>query len=345
MKQLHDKVVVITGATSGIGRATAEEFARQGAKVVIAGRDADALKETKTALETAEEAEVLPVVCDVTQEEQVERLANRAEEAYGHIDVWVNNAGVAMFAKFDESPSDDFRQVMETDYFGYVYGARAAIRRFKTQGHGTLINVDSVEGIAPKPYHSAYSAAKHAVRALASSMRMELALDGLKNIHVCTVMPASVDTPLFAHAANYTGQGVTAPSTSAQPAQVARTIVGLVTKPQREVIMGPQAKKSVFEYMFMPKMYENKHANRFPNRHLSSDQTMPGQGNLYEATGPHSILGGWGKERAQQLNAAKPWFALAGVVVAIGGLATLLFWPGQDRAGKLLKLATQPIRK
>jgi NAD(P)-dependent dehydrogenase (short-subunit alcohol dehydrogenase family) len=344
MKDLRDKVVVITGASSGIGRATALEFGRQGAKVVIAARDGEALRETKQELDTAG-AESLPVVCDVTKEDQVERLANRAEEAYGHIDVWVNNAAVTMFAKFDESPIEDYRQIFETDFFGYVHGARAAIRRFKAQNHGTIINVDSIEGIAPKPYHSAYSAAKHAVRALASSLRMELLLDGYKDIQVCTVMPASVDTPMFAHAANYTGKTVQAPDTSTQPAKVATAITRLALKPQRELILGAQAKKSAFDYLMMPGSYERKYSKAYPDRHLRDEGTMPGRGNLYEATGPHAVQGGWTDDRQGTMKAAAPWIALAGVIVSVGSLATWLFWPGSDRASKALKLATAPIKR
>jgi short-subunit dehydrogenase len=343
MKPLQDKVVVITGASSGIGRATALEFSREGAKVVIAGRDAQALKETKQELESTG-AQSLPVVCDVTQEDQVERLASRAEEAFGHVDIWINNAAVTMFAKFDESPSDDYRQIFETDFFGYVYGARAAIRRFKAQGYGTLINVDSVEGIAPKPYHSAYSAAKHAVRALASSLRMELLLDGIKNIHVITVIPGSVDTPMFSHAANYTAKTIHAPATSTQPATVAAAIAKVAAKPQRELIIGLEAKKSVFDYLAMPRNYERKHSRQYPSRTLGSDSAMPGRGNLYEATNPHAIRGGWTPDRSSAQQAG-PWIALAGAVVAIGSLATWLFWPGQDRAGKVLKLATAPLKR
>jgi NAD(P)-dependent dehydrogenase (short-subunit alcohol dehydrogenase family) len=339
LKELKDKVVVITGASSGIGRATALEFATEGAKLVLAGRDNEALKETKQECETSG-AEALPVNCDVTQEDQVERLAARAEETYGHIDIWVNNAGVSLYAKFDEAPSEDYRQVIETDFFGYVYGARAAIKRFKAQGHGSLINVDSIEGITPKPYNSAYTAAKHAVRALASSIRMELALDGHKNIHVSTVMPASVDTPLFAHAANYTGQSLQAPQSATAPAEVAKAITKLAVKPQRELLIGMPAKRSAFKYMFQPASYERGTAQGFPARHLGEEPVSHGQGNLFDPTSPHTIHGGapTREPNRRPLIAAAPWIAAAGVIVGLGSLATWLLWPGTNRTRKLTRL-------
>jgi short-subunit dehydrogenase len=326
MNEVKDKVVVVTGASSGIGRATAQEFARQGAKVVIAARDDDALHDTAREIK-ASGGEVLSVVTDVTKEDQVEKLAQQAEAAYDHIDVWVNNAGVALFAKFDEAPSDDYRQVIETDFFGYVYGARAALSRFKRRGHGLLVNVDSVEGIAPKPYHSAYAAAKHAVRALASSLRMELALEGLTDIHIATVMPASVDTPLFAHAANYTGQSVQAPGTSTPPAQVAQAISQLVAKPEREVIIGASAKRSVMQYPFAPKQYERKTSGLFQSRHLGSESVPSGKGNLYDPTSPHKVEGGWASDQPSGLQSAGPWLLAGGALVAILSLATWLLWP------------------
>jgi NADP-dependent 3-hydroxy acid dehydrogenase YdfG len=341
-KGLQDKVVVITGASSGIGRATALEFAEQGAKLVLAGRDNEALQETKQECE-AIGAEAIPVKCDVTQEDQVERLATRAEEAYGHIDVWVNNAGVSLFAKFDEAPSEDYRQVIETDFFGYVYGARSAISRFKAQGHGTLINVDSIEGITPKPYNSAYTAAKHAVRALASSVRMELALDGHDNIHICTVMPASVDTPLFAHAANYTGQSIETSQHASAPAEVAQAIAKLALKPQRELMVGMAAKRSAFKYMFQPGSYERGTAHSFPAHHLGKEPVASGQGNLYDPTSPHTIHGSsTAREPARSRKSPAPWIAAAGVLIGLGSLATWLLWPGGKRADKMMKLVPIP---
>ena len=346
MKDLHDKVVVITGASSGIGRATAIEFAAEGASVVLAGRDAPALKEAEAEVQHAG-AKTLIAIADVTDENAVEKLADQAEETFGHIDIWVNNAGVGLFAKFEDTPAGDYKRIMDTNFFGYVNGARSALKRFKSQGFGTLINVDSVESISPRPYNSAYSAAKHAVRALASSLRMELALDGAKNITVSSVLPASVDTPFYAHAANYTGQTLHGSETAGDPTDVAKAIVKLAKKPQREVVLRG-ARRSIMQYMMNPNKYEIKHSGRFLQHHFTSDTAARTQGNLYDATGPHSVSGGWRKDpspSSQNLKKAMPWIALAGTVAAVGGIATWLLWPKSKPEARQLTETSGPTAK
>lgn len=340
MKDLKDRVVVITGATSGIGRATALQFCKEGARVVLSGRDTEALKETEHECASSG-AQTLAVTTDVCKEEQVEQLAARAVETFGRIDIWVNNAGVSLFAKFEDAPSADFRQVFETDFFGYVNGARAALKRFKNQGNGTLINVDSIEGIAPKPYNTAYAAAKHAVRALASSLRMELALDGAKDIQVCTVMPASVDTPLFAHAANYTGRAVQPSPSAMTSTQVAEAIVKLAKKPQRELILGVAPKGSVMQYLFAPKTYEKSTARNFPANHLTDSETSTGAGNLFNPTGPHTTTGGYKAGAPQTGFKLRPWMIIGGALVGASAAAGWLAMnAGRDKQKQQAKPQT-----
>jgi NAD(P)-dependent dehydrogenase (short-subunit alcohol dehydrogenase family) len=322
-----DQVVVITGASSGIGRATALEFAKKGARVVLSGRDQDALKETEAEC-TSLGAQTLSVVCDVTNPDQVESLASRAEETFGHLDVWVNNAGIAMFAKFDEAPIEDYHRVIETDFFGYVHGARSALKRFKAQGSGLLVNIDSPEGIVPKPFTSAYSAAKHAVMALTSSIRMELALDGFKDIHVSTVIPSSVETPLVAHAANYTGRAIQAEHTEISPQKVAAAITSLVDHPKRQLIVGAPAKSYAASYMLAPSRYEHRAQRGLISRTFLEDEAEPYKGNLYEPTSPHALLGDWTHQEHERTNTAKrfmPFLAIAGVaLVGAAAVATAM---------------------
>jgi short-subunit dehydrogenase len=319
----ENQVAVITGASSGIGRATALEFAKLGTRVVLAGRDQDALRQTEEEC-TSLGANALAVTTDVTSPEQVERLASRAEEAYGHIDVWINNAAISMFAKFDEAPIEDYRRVIETDFFGYVYGARSALKRFKAQGTGLLVNIDSPEGLVPKPFTSAYSAAKHAVMALASSIRMELILDGYKNIYVSTVIPSHVETPLVAHAANYTGKAIQAEHTDTSPEQIARAITSLVDHPKRQIVVGTPAKGLAATYMLAPNRYEQMVPKNFSRRTFLEEEMGPIKGNLYEPTEPHALLGEWQHSEHDKsspgLRRALPWLALAGVA-AIGTVA------------------------
>lgn len=193
-RPIKDSVIVITGASSGIGRATALDFAKQGATLLLAVRREAPLQELAAECERLG-GKALAVPTDTTDEEAVQALARLGVETFGRLDVWVNNAAVTLFARFEEAPPEVFRQVIETNLFGYIHGARAALPYFREQGSGILINVDSVVGAAPQPYTSAYFISKHGIRGLSGCLRMELHLDNAADIHVCTVMPATFDTP------------------------------------------------------------------------------------------------------------------------------------------------------
>lgn len=169
-RNLKDAVVVITGASSGIGRASALAFAGKGAAVVVAARRDAALNDLVTEIEGMS-AKVLAVPTDVTDEDAVQHLADEAVQRFGKIDVWVNDAGVILYGPFTETPLADYRRVMETNFFGCVNGSRAALKVFQEQGNGTLINLSSVVTRLPQPYASAYVASKHAVHALGMCLR------------------------------------------------------------------------------------------------------------------------------------------------------------------------------
>src|ERR1043166_5831964 len=224
---IADSVIVITGASSGIGRATAQELASRGAHLVVGARDVAALEGLGTAIK-----------CDVTREADVQALARAAVAKFGRIDVWINNAGVYLVGRFEDSPADVFRRVLETNFFGTVHGARAALQQFRKQRRGILINIDSVVASAPQPYTTAYVASKYAVRGFSASLRMELALEKGHEIEVCTILPASIDTPLFSHTANYLGRKVKAMSPVNRPEVVARAIASVIERPRRETLVG-----------------------------------------------------------------------------------------------------------
>ena len=222
----EDPVVVITGASSGIGRATALRFARKRARLVLAARSSDALE--ALAKECRKRgAKAIAVPTDVTDPEAVQALAARAVEEFGRLDVWVNNAAVSVFGRITDVPLRDFQRVLDVNVSGYVHGARAALPQLREQGSGVLINVSSIVGEIAQPYTAAYSMSKAAVRALGVSIRSELRLDGITGIKVCTVMPATIDTPFFQHAANYTGRQVVAMPPVYGPQRVACAIVKL----------------------------------------------------------------------------------------------------------------------
>ncbi len=294
----NTKVAVITGASSGIGRATAIEFAKNGYDIVLAARRQS---ELQNVAEVCEQFGIRPmiVVADATDESAVQKIADVANVTFGHFDIWVNNAAVSLYAKFEDTPLKDFQQVINTNLMGYVYGCRAAIQQFKEQSHGTLINVSSINAAAPLPYASAYVASKYAIRGLTESIRMELEDQGLsKQIRVCNVMPASVDTNLFQNAANYTNREVVALEPVYDPVTVAKQIVKLAKCPRREIIIGSAGKMMVAKHTKRPLLYE-KIVSKFAAKNNFSDNSVENTtGNLYEPIAEHTgVHGGWRDRR------------------------------------------------
>ena len=292
MPGIKDSAVVITGASSGIGAATAYACAKEGACLVLAARNEPQLRAiTKNCRRMG--AQVWYVPTDVTNEAAVGQLARKAVETFGRLDVWVNNAAVTLFATLEESPIEDFRRVIETNLFGYVYGARAALPQFRKQGSGILINVASIAGKVGQPYTSAYVVSKHAVRALGICLRQELA--DKPNIHVCTVMPASIDTPIFQHAANYTGRAIQPIPPVYDTTAVARTIVDLVSHPRREIFVGRSPKVLNALNTLFPGLSERLLRISVERSHFKKGESATAtSGNLYmPMTLEHVVSGGW----------------------------------------------------
>jgi short-subunit dehydrogenase len=297
-RALRQAVVVITGASSGIGRATAEAFARRGSTLVLAARRETALHEAaRRCEELGGRALVIPT--DVANEGAVKELARRAIEELGRIDVWVNNAAVSLFARFEEAPSEAYRRVIETNLFGYIHGARAVLPYFREQGSGVLINNASVFGMMGAPYLSAYITSKFAIRGLGECLRAEL-LD-VPDIHISTIMPASIDTPIFQQAANYTGTAVKPLRPLYRPERVAQAIVTCAEKPQREVMVGNAGRLMTVMHAASKPLYEQMIARQVATDHFQDVSAPPSLGNLFEPMPQHTgISGGWGPRRAQQ---------------------------------------------
>ncbi|MCO1574361.1 SDR family oxidoreductase [Crossiella sp. SN42] len=317
--RVRDAVVVVTGASSGIGRAAALEFAGKGASVVLAARRAEALREVVRECEAAG-GRALAVPTDVADAHQVNNLARLAAERFGRIDVWVNAAAVSVFAPFEEIPLDDFRRVLDVNVMGSVHGARAALRYLRDQGRGVLVNVSSVVGAVPQPYTAPYGMSKFAVRALGVSLRQELRLAKAHGVRVCTVLPGTIDTPFFAHAANYTGRQALAMPPVYSPERVARAIVNLVRVPRREVVVGPVARALMVQSKFWPGLTEKLTAFQVDRSHLSRERSAdPTHGNLHEpAPGTGEVHGGWhGGRRTAVRRVATGALLLTGAALAI----------------------------
>jgi NAD(P)-dependent dehydrogenase (short-subunit alcohol dehydrogenase family) len=239
---LGGKVVVITGASSGIGRAAALEFARRGANVVLAARGVPALEEVAALCRQAG-SQALVVETDVTEEAAVQRLAAKALELTGRIDVWINNAGVTVFAPLDDGPFEPHQRVIETNVYGPMFGARAILPVFKRQHAGVLINISSVLGKVGQPYVPSYVISKFALQGLAETLRTAVA--DQRDIHICTLLPYSIDTPHFEHGANRVGLEARALPPVQAPEKVARAMVSLAEHPRRELYVPRSARLGV----------------------------------------------------------------------------------------------------
>lgn len=290
-RKLRDSVVVITGASSGIGRATALQMAERGATVVVAARREQALQDVVSECETLG-GRALAVPTDVTDERAVQQLAQHALENFGRIDVWVNNAAVTLFARFEEAPPEACRRVIETNLFGYIHGARAALQAFREQGSGILIQNASVYGTIGAPFVSAYIVTKFAIRGLSECLRQEVR--DVRDIAICTILPASIDTPLFQHAGNYTGRAVKPLTPIYFAEKVARAIVECAIDPAREVVVGNAGRVMRLLHALAPPLYEAYSAWKVERDHFQSRPASPTSGNLFEPMPQWTgISGGW----------------------------------------------------
>jgi len=235
--ELKDRIVVITGASSGFGKGAALAFSRAGASLVLAARRSELIDELAEECERAN-GRALAVPTDVSRWEEMEELARAAIDVFGRIDVWVNNAGVGAIGPFQRIPVREHRQVIETNLIGTLYGSYLAYREFLARGRGVLINIASELGRHTVPYYASYVAAKHGVVGLGESLQQEIEQQNLHDIHVCTVLPTAHDTPFFDHVSNHTGREVRPPRPLHDPMKVVNRIVDLAADPRDDTVVG-----------------------------------------------------------------------------------------------------------
>jgi NAD(P)-dependent dehydrogenase (short-subunit alcohol dehydrogenase family) len=253
LKPLSQQVIVITGASSGIGLVTARMAARQGAKVVVAARNAPALHRLAREIEE-HGGQALSVPTDVTHDNDVRRLCEAAVRRFGGFDTWVNNAGVSIYGRIEEVSLEDQRQLFETNFWGLVYGSKVAVEHLRHRG-GALVNVGSVLSDRAIPLQGMYSASKHAVKAFTDALRMELEHDGLP-VSVTLVKPSAINTPYTSHARNYLGAEPQNPPPIYAPELVAKAILRAAQVPTRDVVIGGGGRAITMAGVYAPRLID-----------------------------------------------------------------------------------------
>ena len=254
------KTYVVTGASSGLGRGVAERLGAMRANVVLAARRADVLGEVAARVNAAGGA-ALVVPTDVARPDEMQRLAQAALARFGRIDVWINNAGVGAIGRFEDIPLEDHARIVDVNLKGVIYGSHIALRQFKAQGSGTLVNIGSVESEVPLAYHASYGSTKAAVLGLGRALNEELRLAGKAGtIRVATVMPWATDTPFFDNASNYSGHRARMPLMD-DPAKVVEAIVRASVYPSEEVPAGWKARGAVWSHKVAPDLTERISGN------------------------------------------------------------------------------------
>ncbi len=284
--------IVITGASSGIGKATAHEFARRGANITVSARRGRELDEVVKEIESLG-GRGLAVASDVSDREEVARILERSLESFGSVDVWVNNAAVSCFGRFEDIPEHVYRRVVETNIIGYFNGAGIILPYFKRRKKGVLVNVSSVAGTIAEPYSAPYIATKFAVKGFSSSLRGECMGTGVK---VCTVLPASIDTPMHQYAANFMGKKEKPIDPVISAGKVASAIVSLVRFSRREVHVGLGGAVLAMLHHLIPWITEPVYALYVKKGHFQKEPQPPYEGNLFEPIEGGSVDGGWRKK-------------------------------------------------
>ena len=331
LKPLDQQVVVITGASSGIGLVTARTAAARGAQVMLVARSEDALRSAVEGI-VADGGRAAYSVADVGDRHALTRAANAAIAQFGRIDTWINDAGVAIYARLLETPDDEHHRLFETNYFGVVHGALAAVPALAVQG-GALITVGSIASDIPSPLMGAYAASKHAAKAFVQALRMELA-DQAPGISVTLVKPAGIDTPIAQHAANHEGGEAQIPPPVYAPELVADAILDAAVHPRREITVGGVGRFNVLFAQHFPGLFE-KLAPRRARNFTDPDKRQPQPSNLFDGVRAGKERSGEEDPRRFSLYTKAAEHPRTTAVLGIGVVAaavTLLFARGDRNA-------------
>lgn len=324
------RVVVITGASAGVGRATARAFAARGARVGLIARNAEALEEARKEVE-ARGGQAVVAIADVADADAVERAAQIIEQTFGRIDVWVNNAMASVLGPIRDIPPDEFRRVTEVTYLGVVHGTLAALRRMLPRGEGVIIQVGSTLAYRGIPLQAPYCAAKHAVQGFHDSLRSELLHDGL-NVQVCMVNMPALNTPQFRWIRSHMPRKSKPFGTIFEPEVAAQAIVWASEHPRRELNVGWGTTQAIIANAFAPGLLDHYLARIGFDEQLGGEPEEAGRpDNLFAPVpgdaGAHGVFGEQAKTRSPHLiaNTHRGAIGAAIAVIAAVGLARLMW--------------------
>jgi short-subunit dehydrogenase len=275
LKPLDQQVIVITGASSGIGLATAKAAVARGAKVVLASRSDDTLGQVVQELNAiGKGGEAIWIHCDVGNRGDVERVADEAIRRFERIDTWVNNAGVSIYGKLEDVGEQDFRKLFDTNFWGVVHGSLIALKHLKQNG-GALINIGSEVSEAVVPLQGMYAASKHAVKGFTDALRVEVEEVDQLPVSITLIQPTATDTPFPQHARNYMDKEPKLPDPQDKPEDVADAILDAAVTPTRSKKVGGMSKVNTFVAKFAPKIGDKLTAQHVKDQHYDERPRNP----------------------------------------------------------------------
>lgn len=279
LKPLDQQVIVLTGASSGIGLCTALMAAKAGARLVLVARSSDVL-EKLTADLNAEGSQAIPVVADVSNRQDLQSAAQAAIDHFGRIDTWINNAGLSIFGRLDDVSEEDSRRMFDINFWGVVNGSLIALPYLRHHG-GALINIGSEVSDAVVPLQGMYSASKHAVKGFTDALRIEIEELDNAPVSITLIQPTAVDTPFPQHARNYMGREPKLPTPMIDPQQVAEAILKAAAEGGRDVTVGAMAAINTAAFKITPSLAD-KFAAKQAHRQLANELPQDPQGTLYK---------------------------------------------------------------
>lgn len=327
LKPINEQVVVVIGASSGIGRETALRFAARGARVVAAARGDEGLQSLVGEIERGG-GEARSVVADATHADQMRHVAAMAVEWFGRIDTWVHAAAVSLYATFEETTPEEFKQIIDTNLTGAAYGAMAALPHLKREG-GALVVISSVEARRALPFQSAYAASKHGIKGFLEALRMELEREG-SAVSVTEVMPSGINTPFFNKARTKLGVKPMPVKPIYQPSHVADAILFAAENPTPEITVGGAGKALAVLESFAPRLADRAlEMVAFEGQRSDEPKPEGAPDNLYASLAGYDRVEGDFTDESRQTSlytwlATHPAAARAITLGALGGLALLL---------------------